>query len=431
MNAIYQRRFAVCIPSSLFSVLVLSAATSRADHWETGASMPTARSSLAAATSGDGNLIYALGGNTSIVPAVPTAEVYDVRTDAWTAVVPMPAARQLGAAANLEEDICIFGGLDPAGFVLARTDCYRFQEGTWSTRSAMHAGRYALAGTTSTDQGKIYAIGGTDFFSTFRTVEVFTNSTGTWTTVAPMLTKRKNLAAATGPDDRVYVFGGLNEDGVILSSAEVYDPRTDSWSQIPSMPTARTALAAASSTDRSKIYLLGGQNNAGLVSVVDVYDVLTQSWSAVDSIPTARSWLAAATGPGDRIYAVGGRRGTTWLDTVEVYLPSGSPGGWSAAPSMDVGREGLAATTGLDGKVYVLGGSINGVVQRIVEVFEPSLGEWSSIAPMPTPRAGLACLRPMPFLVQQLAATGQSTAWEAAVMSTTAFPTIRPLPTTR
>src|SRR5690348_14720885 len=107
MNAIYQRRCAGCIPSSLFSVLVLSGATSRADSWETAAPMPTARAGLAAATSGDGNLIYALGGNTSTAPAVATAEVYDVRAGAWTAVALMPASRQFGAAANLEEDICI------------------------------------------------------------------------------------------------------------------------------------------------------------------------------------------------------------------------------------------------------------------------------------------------------------------------------------
>jgi|GEM_PF-4282178 len=59
---------------------------------------------------------------------------------------------------------------------------------------------------------------------------------------------------------------------------------------------------------------------------------------------------------------------------------------------MDVGREGLAATIASDGKVYVLGESINGAAQTIVEVYEPSLGQWSSIEPMPTPRAGLAAV---------------------------------------
>jgi hypothetical protein len=44
--------------SSLFSLLTLDAATSRADTWEPAPPMPTARAGLAAATSSDGNQIY-------------------------------------------------------------------------------------------------------------------------------------------------------------------------------------------------------------------------------------------------------------------------------------------------------------------------------------------------------------------------------------
>ena len=369
------------------------AVPSRADTWETVAPMPTARAGLAAAASGDGNLIYALGGNTSTAPAVDTAEVYNVRDDSWTAIPPIPVARQYGAAASLfDELICVFGGLDPNGTILSRTDCYDPGAGQWfGMPIQMTTARLALAGAASLDHDKIYAVGGTNISSTFRTVEMLRNQLRVWTTVAPMGTARQFLAAATGSDDRIYVFGGIDENNVTLSSAEAYDPRLDRWDSIPSMQVARRGLAAASNTDHSKIYVAGGVNDLGFISFVEVFDVPSQTWSSVDPMPTARSWLAAATGPRDRIIAIGGRRTSTWLDTVEVYAPSGSSSGWSGAPPMDVGRQSLAATTGLDGKIYVLGGFRNDTGdQRVVERFDPVLGEWSSIAPMHTARRGLA-----------------------------------------
>jgi N-acetylneuraminic acid mutarotase len=58
---------------------------------------------------------------------------------------------------------------------------------------------------------------------------------------------------------------------------------------------------------------------------------------------------------------------------------------------MATARAGLAAAVGLDGKIYALGGfDCNGVPVASVEVYDPSLDQWSSVAPMPTPRALLA-----------------------------------------
>src|SRR5207244_13521021 len=93
------------------------------------------------------------------------------------------------------------------------------------------------------------------------------------------------------------------------------------------------------------------------------------------------------------IYALGGLGSTGLLDTVEVSTSGSLPSGtWQTGKSMDVGREAAAAAAGFDGKIYVLGGFRDGVAQAIVEVYDPSLSQWPSIAHMPTRRWGHAAV---------------------------------------
>ncbi len=165
-------------------------------HWQSGTSMPTPRSELAAVLGPDGR-IYAIGGGSGGL--IDTVEAYDPKTDRWSPVASMLTPRT-GLAAVLGPD------------------------------------------------GRIYTIGG-GYGSILDTVEAYDPKTNRWSPVASMSTPRTNLAAVLGPDGRIYAIGGSFSDS-ILDTVEAYDPKTNRWSPVASMSTPRTDLAAVFGTRR-------------------------------------------------------------------------------------------------------------------------------------------------------------------------------------
>jgi len=158
--------------------------------------MPTPRVGLAAATLGR---VHTFGGkDASTQKVVPTHEVYDPATGAWSPARDMPTARSgLAAVAT------------PGGLI------------------------YALGGFDG--QGNILA-----------TVEIYDPSTNNWRTSKPMPTPRANLAAVFfGPDQNIYAIGGRNNNGV-LDTVEIFNPTV--W--VATERTARCEIATRAATRR-------------------------------------------------------------------------------------------------------------------------------------------------------------------------------------
>src|SRR5215831_8543765 len=99
--------------------------------------MPTARAGSAAAVVDDA--IFVLGGRLSGNgpcsgggPFLDTVERYDIATDTWTAVAPLPSPRSDLAAVNHGGKIFVFGGCNNTGF-LSDVDMYDPETNTWTT----------------------------------------------------------------------------------------------------------------------------------------------------------------------------------------------------------------------------------------------------------------------------------------------------------
>lgn len=209
--------------------------------------------------------------------------------------------------------------------------------------------------------------------------------------VYPMPTARSGLAAVTGPDGRIYAIGGYAGDfGLALQTVEAYDLQDNRWTTAPPMPTARHGLAATVGSD-GWIYAIGGTYGRG---TVEAFSTTTQSWTTLAPLPTARTGLAAAAAQSNaftpsRIYAIGGRD-ATWhpVGTVEAYRPIQNR--WGSVAPMPTPRSGLAAVTGPDGRVYAIGGYGEYSPVATVERYDPARNVWDSLAPMPTARNLLA-----------------------------------------
>lgn len=67
-------------------------------------------------------------------------------------------------------------------------------------------------------------------------------------------------------------------------------------------------------------------------------------------------------------------------------------GTWSTVAPMPTARDGLAAVAGADGLIYAIGGVSSNGASNAVEAYDPMTDSWTSRAPMPTPRFELAAV---------------------------------------
>ena len=285
--------------------------------WTTKASMPTARSSLAAGVIN--GIFYAVGGSDVDFQPSDALEAYDPATDTWTTKAPMPTPRDGLAAGVVNGILYVVGGEfgSPLPSATAILEAYNPITDAWTRKADMPRARENLA--AGVINGELYVIGGDTSGNSrhrhyFRTLEAYDPATDTWTTKAPMPEARTRLAVAV-IGGILYVVGGDNTNG-IRKSVEAYDPATNTWTRKADMPTPRDVLAA--SVLGGKLYAVGGGTNNGDPSAaVEAYDPVTNTWAVKANMPTARGTLATRV-VGTKLYAVGGFNGDT-LNTVEAY----------------------------------------------------------------------------------------------------------------
>src|SRR5207249_11539141 len=121
-----------------------------------------------------------------------------------------------------------------------------------------------------------------------------------------------------------------------------------------------------------------------------VYELDPQAgtWTERTAMPTGRSAGGTAVIDG-KIYVAGGRppRGNDFA----VYDPAADT--WQALPDLPTQRNHLAVAA-IDGKVYVAGGrfgaGFNSERTAALEIYDPATNAWTTGAPLPTPRGGVA-----------------------------------------
>ncbi|MGV8040079.1 MAG: S-layer homology domain-containing protein [Thermoanaerobaculaceae bacterium] len=164
------------------------------------------------------------------------------------------------------------------------------------------------------------------------------NAPGAWGAAAPIPTGGRYAGAGMSCDGQTYyVFGGDPTGGTQTNESWQYDPATDSWTALAPMPKMLTNISGACID--GIIYLVGGYDGAAYTNDFFIYDIGSDSWSS-----------------------------STWPR--------------AAAP----------AVAAFDGKLYTIGGGDNVGDTADTWMYDPATGTWNGpMAPMPTPRANLAC----------------------------------------
>jgi len=282
------------------------------------------------------------------------------KMDTWTRKTDMPTARWSLSTSAVNGKIYAIGGW-PGGsnlsYALATVEEYAQKTDTWTKKADMPTARGGLS--TSVVEGKIYAIGGWPGGGNLRyalsTVEEYAPKTDTWTKKADMPTARADFSTST-VNGKIYAIGGRTAGGITVSSVEEYNPKTDTWTKKSDMPSARAALST--STVNGKIYAIGGTKVFSVVpafSPVEEYDPVTDTWTEKTDMPTARAGLSTI-GMNGKIYAIGGTAGpwSPGISSVEEYAPMTNK--WIKKAEMPTAR-GYFSTSLANGKIYAIGGS--------------------------------------------------------------------------
>ncbi|XP_004407396.1 PREDICTED: kelch-like protein 1 isoform X1 [Odobenus rosmarus divergens] len=279
--------------------------------------------------------LYAVGGMDNNKGAT-TIEKYDLRTNLWIQAGMMNGRRLQFGVAVIDDKLFVIGGRDGLK-TLNTVECYNPKTKTWTVLPPMSTHRHGLGVTVL--EGPIYAVGGHDGWSYLNTVERWDPQSQQWTFVASMSIARSTVGVAA-LNGKLYSVGG-RDGSSCLSSMEYYDPHTNKWNVCAPMCKRRGGVGVA--TCDGFLYAVGGHDAPAsnhcsrLLDYVERYDPKTDTWTMVAPLSMPRDAVGVCL-LGDRLYAVGGYDGQTYLNTMESYDPQTNE--WTQMASLNIGRAG-------------------------------------------------------------------------------------------
>ena len=229
------------------------------DSWSLGSPAPGPASSEGIAVS-HADSIYTLGGRNG---AGNDNNRYTPASDTWTVLAPMPTARDGLGAAVVGDSIYSIGGRSQTfgpctGFLtLGSVERYDIATNTWTTVAPLPTPRSDIGAIGH--GGKIYVFGGCTSFgagTVSNEVDIYDRTTNLWTLGAPMPTARAAFYGIGIKGDSIYVMGGEDATGAPSSANEVYNVADNSWSTATPLPHPRGEMGVASHGGR--IYTVGG-----------------------------------------------------------------------------------------------------------------------------------------------------------------------------
>ena len=196
--------------------------------------------------------------------------------------------------------------------------------------------------------------------------------------------------AAVAFDGKMYVIGGFNGVLGVVAKVQIFDPASCAWSQGPELP--RTVHHANAAVVGDTIYVLGAMEGLGFTAIANVWAWSPNretTWSARSSMPAGTERGSAVVGViADQIYLAGGLRGGAVAEHSR-YTPSTDT--WEVLEPLPAPRD--HGCGGAIGNTLIVAGGRQGAINSTsssVFAFQPGVG-WSARAEMPTARGGTAC----------------------------------------
>jgi len=283
-----------------------------------------------------------LGGCNGVLPFAQP-EIYDPKTNAWTATsVPPSMLETHGAALLGDGTVLVAGGVSYAnGDFEPTAQVYDPKSDAWTLTAAVPSTGGA-GELVALQDGRALLVGGLRFFvngPVSAEAWAYDARSATWSAAGTLATARWEASAITLADGRVLVTSGQDAASNILLSAELFDPRTNTWTSAGSMGRPHL-LGPMANLGNGLVVMSGGLAvDVPFLATTELFDAKSGSWSAGPDMLRPRADHAAVAVPNNRILAVGGWTGTCTPNVIEGGL--GGEGG--ADP--DAGATCTAAAT--------------------------------------------------------------------------------------
>ena len=302
-------------------------------EWIERRGMQTPRHDLSAVAVED--RIFAISGADDLT--VHDVEMYEVATQTWYPAPPIPTARGWQGADIIDGKIYVAGGKTIQTeemrrrtgvdfHFICRDDLEVFDVRTqrWSALQPMPRGHRAGVAVTACN-GKVWVIGGNTMDPVDQrlvdTVEIYDPVKAEWSDGPSLPRPTQGINVAT-VDGIIYAVGGVTRDQPeFRPELFVLDPAVGKWEPMAPQPTGRESSGITVLDGR--IYTFGGRPDYS--PATEVYDTAKDSWTTETPMPVGCAWLAACT-VGEQIFVMGGAyglpgEGYKWLHDMREYVP--------------------------------------------------------------------------------------------------------------
>jgi N-acetylneuraminic acid mutarotase len=336
--------------------------------WTAAASMRAARARHTALLLASGKVLV-IGGRDGSSNLAST-ELYDPVRNTWSAAASMRLARAGHSTTMLANGkVLVTGGARGPEFDVdhgftASAELYDPRSDRWSAAADMSRASTDQTATLLAN-GKVLVtsmVPDTDRW--YASSELYDPAADSWSPAAPMSSPRSSYVATLLASGKVLVTGGGGR------SAELYDPVGDTWSAVEHMTEFRfshTATLLASGT-----ILVSGGVRDDANETAELYDAVSDTWTPTASMSTARYRHTATLLRDGKVLVTGGVTfGQRAVATAEVYgKATTAPRAVGDAYTVDLGHMRVVSAPG----VLRNDGDPDGDALRAVLVSRPAHG---------------------------------------------------------
>jgi N-acetylneuraminic acid mutarotase len=335
------------------------------------------------ATNGD-RILAAGGSDGTATGSLDAVALYDATQKAWTAKAKLGTGRRGHAVTALSpQQVLVTGGI-PAGTGypaagLPTAEIFDVDNNTWTaTTATMTTARWGHSAVLLKDGTVLVAGGSTSRSGTslkaLATAELYNPAAKTWTATGdPMTDPRSGHAAVVLPNGKVLVIGGSvpirRDQDAALAYCELYDPEHRTWTPAATLNEPRSLHQATLLSGGTHVLVTGGSAPlAGANGTYDpftrqtaeLYDIAKDSWTPLPPMPAGRSHHRAVAVGSNQALIVGGtgsaRADIGYESAVLFTKDQANP--WTPLAALPVGRWGFGAVTLTGGAHVVVTGGV-------------------------------------------------------------------------